>query len=213
MHLTRHRNQHQKNASVLRVVCSYLGVVLVAAFWVSGSRVWAEDNFPPRPYPIERYLDGWAKNPFTLKTAPVVVTMESFAKDLVLGSVSQIGDVATVTMINTKTRERTRLISGQERGGMKIKSVHLGYSRKEISVELESGTETAVLHYDNAVLKQLAEQKNLADGNAQGKLASQNLAATGSSSNAGYVAPPLPPPPTSANRRLLAIPTLPPPTR
>lgn len=114
----------------------------------------AEDFIAPKAYPVERYVEGWMKNPFTLKTAPVAIQRESFAKDLVLGSITKIGDEARVVVINTKTHARTPLSDGVDSAtGMRIKAVHLEASRKETFVEIESGAESAVLRYDEAVLK------------------------------------------------------------
>jgi hypothetical protein len=145
----------------------------------------AEDFAPPRAYPVERYVEGWMKNPFTLKTAPVAVQRESFAKDLVLGSITKIGDEAKVVVINTKTHVRTPLSDGQDSAsGMRIKSVHLEDSRKDTFVEIESGAESAVLRYDEGVLKAQASHANQPGVNPM-------------VANNGAVAPP--PMPTAAN--------------
>ncbi|TLD71295.1 hypothetical protein FEM03_07125 [Phragmitibacter flavus] len=118
----------------------------------------AEDGFaPPDAHPLKHFQEIWKKNPFTLKTAPVAVQKESFAKDLVLGSMVQFGEEIVAVVVNTKTRERTELVSGQNAAnGMKIKTASLEDTRKDSFVEVEVNGESAVLHYDENFLKQLA---------------------------------------------------------
>jgi hypothetical protein len=120
----------------------------------------AEDFTPPQAYPVSRYEAGWQKNPFTLKTAPPAVQKESFAKDLVLGSVYKIGDSTKVVVVNTKTRARTPLLDDiADPSGMKVKSVHLENTTKETYAELELGADSAVVRYDEAFQKQMAAQQ------------------------------------------------------
>lgn len=112
---------------------------------------------PPKAYPVDRYEAGWGKNPFTLKTAPVVVGNVSFAKDLAIAGIS--GDTAnpTVTIVNVKTHERFRLKHGQPAdNGMRLSQVKRAGSRKDSVVEVMLGSETSELHYDSSYLKQVA---------------------------------------------------------
>jgi hypothetical protein len=111
----------------------------------------------PKVYPVERYETGWSKNPFTLKTAPVVVENASFAKDLAIAGIS--GDTAnpTVTVVNIKTHERFRLKLGEPgANGMLLSDVKRAASRKDSVVEVTLGAETSKIHYDNSYLKQVA---------------------------------------------------------
>jgi len=111
----------------------------------------------PQVYPVDRYENGWSKNPFTLKTAPVVVESASFAKDLAIVGIS--GDTAnpTVTVANIKTHQRYRLKLGEPgENGMLLSDVKRAASRKDSVVEITLGTETSKIHYDNSYLKQLA---------------------------------------------------------
>ncbi len=130
-------------------------IILVAA---GSLRAMGTDAFiAPAPYPLSRYEEGWQKNPFTLKTAPVAITKESFAKDLTLGSVYQFNDITTVVVVNTKTRERKSLRENETSPtGMVIKSVHLENSRKDTYVEVTQANDTAILRYDESFLKGLA---------------------------------------------------------
>jgi hypothetical protein len=112
---------------------------------------------PPQAYPVDRYEAGWGRNPFTLKTAPVVVENASFAKDLAIAGIS--GDTAnpTVTVVNIKTHERFRLKLGQPgENGMLLNDVKRAESRKDSVVEVSLGAETSKLHYDTSYLKQVA---------------------------------------------------------
>ncbi len=112
---------------------------------------------PPQAYPMDRYEASWAKNPFTLKTAPAVVDNVSFAKDLAIGG--HYGDKAnpTIVIVNTKTHERTNLKKGETASsGMKLSDVKLGETRKLTTVEVTMGTETSELTYSSEYLSQVA---------------------------------------------------------
>src|SRR5262249_39989293 len=114
-------------------------------------------DFPePAAHPISRYEPGWRKNPFTLKTAPVAVQKESFARDLALAGWLQASDASIVILMNTKTREYTRLKNHDPAAdGTKVKSSHLE-DRHAAFVELERNNETAVVRYDDGFLRQMA---------------------------------------------------------
>lgn len=119
--------------------------------------VTAQEVFvPPQQHPRERYEKSWEKNPFTLKTAPVVEEKKSFAKDLVLHNVYRVMDEVTVVLANTKTREFLRLKSKEPAAnGMKIRSVMIKDSRKDTYVEVELNGESAVLRHDDSFRKQM----------------------------------------------------------
>lgn len=130
----------------------------------------AEDFHGPEAYPVDRYVPLWNKNPFTLKTAPAAIQKESFARDLALAGITRIGDVTTVLLVNTKTREYLRLKNEElHASGMKVKTVNMKDTRSESSVEVIMGAETSVLKYDDGFLKQMAAQvptPNAMPGNA-----------------------------------------------
>jgi len=118
-----------------------------------------EDFVPPQGYPVDRYEAAWKKNPFTLKTAPIAIEKVSFAKDLALGAVYQIGEDTTVVVVNTKTRERFKLINDQpSTAGLKVKAVFQKDTRKDSYVEVEAGGELATLRYDENYQKQMVGQ-------------------------------------------------------
>lgn len=123
----------------------------------------AQEAFvPPEPHPANRYETVWEKNPFILKTAPVVEEKKSFAKDLVLHNAFQLpGGEVTVVLANTKTNETFRLkTKEQASNGMKIRSVMLKDPRKDSYVEVEKNGESAVLRYDDTFQKRLLASKS-----------------------------------------------------
>ncbi|RBP39036.1 hypothetical protein DES53_11060 [Roseimicrobium gellanilyticum] len=110
---------------------------------------------PPQQQPIERYETSWQKNPFILKTAPVVEAAQSFAQDLAIASMYQLGVEATVVVVNTKTRERTILRGNQPAPtGLRVKLASIKDSQKDSSAVVEMGGKEATLRYDTTYLKQ-----------------------------------------------------------
>ncbi len=113
----------------------------------------------PQALPISRYEAGWEKNPFTLKTSPIAVTKESFAKDIAIAGWRQAGDDNIVILVNTKTREYSRLKNQEPgEGGTIVKTAHLQDRHADTFVELERNGETAVVRYDESFLKQMGAQ-------------------------------------------------------
>lgn len=112
---------------------------------------------PPVPHDVQRYETGWNKNPFTLKTVAPVAEQVSFAVDLTIAS--YFGDSAdpTIIIVNTKTNERISLKQGQPAAnGIKLCSVKLGTSRKDVVAQVTLGTETASIRYNDSYVKQMA---------------------------------------------------------
>ncbi len=103
----------------------------------------------PQPYPRSRYELSWKKNPFLLKTAPVVQTKESWATDYALTSIAKLSGVYRVSIKNKKTGESKRLSEASNaEAEFKIVKVNLQPDRKSSSVEVERGGEKATLTYD-----------------------------------------------------------------
>ncbi len=112
---------------------------------------------PPQAYPVQRYEAGWAKNPFTLKTAERLVAQGSFAKDLAIGSHYGAADNPTVVVVNTKTSERILLRKDRPGpGGMRLKSFQGEINRDDCLAEITLGTEAAMIRYDTNYLGQMA---------------------------------------------------------
>ena len=131
----------------------------------------------PKAHPISRYEAGWQKNPFTLKTAPIAVLKESFAKDIALAGWRQAGDDSIVILVNTKTREYSRL-KNNEPGpdGTKVKTAHLADRRSDTYVELERSNEApAVVRYDESFLHQMGAQAAAAKPNPQVAMRAPNI--------------------------------------
>lgn len=116
---------------------------------------------PPAAYPLDRYEAGWNKNPFTLKTAPVVAASASFAADLAIGSYYGDADNPTVVIVNTKTNKRIPLKKGvADSSGMKLNSIVYGSSRKDVTADVSLGPETATLHFNDSYTKQIASAES-----------------------------------------------------
>lgn len=142
---------HRRSIGLVMLACAVPALL--------ASDLSAQENFvPPQPFPVEKYENGWRKNPFTLKTAPVAIQRESFAKNLALGSMYDDAEgVTCVVVVNTKTRERTRL-KGQEpaSNGMRVTESVIADTRRDSYAVVVSGGEKATLRYDTAFLKQMA---------------------------------------------------------
>ena len=135
------------------------GLIILLLLMAGPARAQQEATLfqPPVPYDVQRYEAGWNKNPFTLKTAAPVVEQASFAADLTIGT--YFGDSAdpTIVIVNTKTNERTSLKQGRPAAnGMKLSSVNLGASRKDVLAQVTLGTETADIRYNDTYVKQMA---------------------------------------------------------
>lgn len=158
-------------------VLAAIVLMISAARGASSAPPFAE----PKAHPISRYEAGWQKNPFTLKTAPVAVQKESFAKDLALAGLLQAGDDNIVVLVNTKTREYTRLKNQEPAAdGTKVKSLHLADRRSDNFVELERNNETASVRFDESYLKSMAAQQATASRpNPQVAMRAPNLPGQG----------------------------------
>lgn len=118
----------------------------------------AQESFSePEAYPVARYMAGWSRNPFALKTAPAMAPTASFANDLVLASMYQVSGETVVIVANTRTRERISLRNDQPApNGMRVKAVFFEDLRKDSRAELVLGHETAVVRYQQHAFKQMA---------------------------------------------------------
>lgn len=117
---------------------------------------------PPAGYPAQRYEAGWNKNPFTLKTAPVLAQQVSFAKDLAIAAYYGDADDPTVVVVNTKTGERTKIRQDQPAAnGMRLKGLKLSSSRNDIAAELTLGNETCEVRFNQEYTKQVASAESV----------------------------------------------------
>ncbi len=110
----------------------------------------ADGNFePPQKYGPERYAAGWERNPFSIPTPPTAPPpVESEFKDLAVKSYYGPTDSPSFSIVNTKTHERqTVSMTKESKKGLKLVSFRLGESRKEVEIEVSSGSETGTLRY------------------------------------------------------------------
>jgi len=134
---------------------------LTALIIFSGSASAQETFIAPEQHTADRYEGVWRKNPFILKTAPVVEEKKSFARDLVLENAFQVQGVTTVVIANAKTKESFRIKTSEAASnGMKIRSVMLKDAKKDSYVEIELHGESAVLRYDENHRKHLIASKS-----------------------------------------------------
>lgn len=136
-----------------RLPAAWWGAFLLASLWLAELPAFE----PPQRHLQSRYEQDWARNPFTLKTAPVVAETQSFAKDLALGGIDNLGEGHRVILVNVKTQQRFPLKEGAPNAeGLVIKQVHRATTLKDSYVEIARGTEVARLEYNEAYLKSVA---------------------------------------------------------
>ncbi len=104
---------------------------------------------PPKKYGAERYMAGWERNPFAIPTPPTAPPpVESQFKDLAIKSIFGPKDSPIFSLVNTKTHERMRLsMDKPTKDGVELKSFSLAENRRETTIEVAKGTETATLKY------------------------------------------------------------------
>ena len=137
---------------VVRVIALLLPT-LIALFGVAGLH--AQEEFtPPVAFPVDRYQAGWAKNPFTLPSAPPTQDKVSAAKDLAIGGFYGLRDNATIAVVNVKTQERFNLKKGETLNGITLDDYSIQPTRKETTAEVSVNGEKATLHFDNSYIRQ-----------------------------------------------------------
>jgi len=104
---------------------------------------------PPKKYGAERYLAGWERNPFAVPTPPAPPqAVESQFKDLAIKSIYGPKDSPIFSLVNTKTHERMRItMEKPTKDGVELKSFSLAENRRETTIEVAKGIETATLKY------------------------------------------------------------------
>lgn len=137
----------------VRLPAAWWGALVLAVIGPSGLPAFE----PPQRHPQSRYEQDWTRNPFTLKTAPVAIDKQSFAKDLALGGIDNLGEGHRVVLVNVKTQQRFPLKEGVPNAeGLLIKQVHRATTLKDSYVEIARGNEVARLEYNEAYLKSVA---------------------------------------------------------
>ncbi len=140
---------------------------------------------PPKKYGLERYETEWSRNPFSVPTPPTApVAAVSAFKDMAIAAIYGQKDKPTIYTVNIATKKRTRLpIDKPNAEGVSLKSFSIMPSRKDTTIEVTMGTETATLHYDETYMK------GAADGQARAPGA---IGAVGGNMNNGVPRIPLP---------------------
>jgi hypothetical protein len=143
---------------VHRLTTFHLFICLLCALFGGHTYVCAQEAFtPPQAYALDRYEEGWNKNPFTLKTAPVALVQRSFAEDMAIGSFYGTKDNPTIVVVNTKTRKRWPIKKGQTaENGMTLDSWSISASRRETSAVVKLNGEKAELRFDDSFVKEMA---------------------------------------------------------
>ncbi len=109
------------------------------------------DAMVPQAYPEDRYLTMWDKNPFMREVVPVIQKVENFSKDWTLAGISASGGVYSVNIFNKQTGAYQRIKEGQTGGEFRLDSVNFNKDRRQSSVKVTRGTETAELKYDDSL--------------------------------------------------------------
>lgn len=105
----------------------------------------------PQTYRDDRYTSTLGKNPFLLKTgaAPTQPT-ESFAKDWELKFLRETKGMVKAGIQNRQTQQYRTITAEPDAEGFKIVSAKIGRSRKDSTVEVAKGSETATMTFSDA---------------------------------------------------------------
>jgi len=160
-------------------------ILIVTATSLSAVENVSKGGFaPPKKYGLERYEAEWSRNPFSVPTPPTApVAAVSAFKDMAIAAIYGRKDNPTIQVVNIATKKRTRLSLDKPNEGISLKSFSIMPSRKDTTIEVTMGTETATLHYDETYMK------GAADGQARAPGA---IGAAGGNMNAGVPRIPLP---------------------
>lgn len=103
---------------------------------------------PPKKYGAERYMAGWERNPFAIPTPPTAPpAVESQFKDLAIKSIFGPKDSPRFSLVNTKTHERVTISMGNPKDGIELKSFSIAENKRESTIEVTKGSESATLKY------------------------------------------------------------------
>lgn len=106
----------------------------------------------PVAYPVARYETSWKKNPFLLKTTPIVQATVSFADDWSLAGMFNNAGKIRVSIQNKQTGELKHLTNEPKEGDeFRLVKANFNRNRTEASAEIAKGSETATLKYDESM--------------------------------------------------------------
>ena len=105
----------------------------------------------PTAFEISRYQSSWDKNPFNLKTAPVVQTQVQWSQDWALAGMFNHRGKIRISIKNKQTNE-FKQISSDAKPDAEFHLVKANFhrNRNEASAVISKGTEEAELKYDEA---------------------------------------------------------------
>jgi hypothetical protein len=105
----------------------------------------------PAAFDISRYQSTWDKNPFLLKTAPVVQTQVQWSQDWTLAGMFNNKGKTRISIKNKQTNE-FKHISSDAKPDAEFRLVKANFhrNRNEASAIIAKGTEEAELKYDEA---------------------------------------------------------------
>lgn len=114
----------------------------------------SEEDGPaiPIPYDLSRYDSTWDKNPFLLKTTPIVQATVNWGQDWALASMSKYNGKIRISIRNKQTNEVKRIYNEAKEGDeFRLVAANFNRSRKEASAKIAKGSEEAELKYDENV--------------------------------------------------------------
>lgn len=105
----------------------------------------------PRAFDISRYQSTWDKNPFNLKTAPVVQTQVQWSQDWALAGMFNHKGKIRISIKNKQTNEFKQVNSDAKPDAeFRLVKANFHRNRNEASAVIAKGTEEAELKYDEA---------------------------------------------------------------
>lgn len=106
----------------------------------------------PIPFDLSRYDSTWDKNPFLLKTTPIVQATVNWGQDWALASMSKYSGKIRISIRNKQTNEVKRIYNEAKEGDeFRLVQANFNRSRKEASAKIAKGSEEAELKYDENV--------------------------------------------------------------
>ena len=105
----------------------------------------------PEGYGENRYEATFKKNPFMAKTTGVVAPPgPGLGEDWELKGMQDLNGVQRVTLLNKKTAQFKRVGPDPDKDGFRLVKMNLAATRKDRSVEIAKGAETATLSFSDA---------------------------------------------------------------
>jgi hypothetical protein len=103
----------------------------------------------PQGYKADRYASTWERNPFLVEVTAAAINTVSFAQDWALTGLTVKPDGNSMAYIrNKQTQEFKRITPEPDADGFQLVKANPNPMRKDASVEVKKGAETATLKYD-----------------------------------------------------------------